>query len=295
MVLSDELFEKGKSSKEVCTIIDDDYVLVTKSAPVVDKDIDEYVDNIKRAKKSGINIAAILDYRFIPGTTIYFDSNNISFSRGVFLEERAKGVSLSSYYLYYDSLKDDNINELAIQYLNSLEEYVREIEKRSNGSQQVYDKFVIDCIKVKKYGIEIDPKPLNFFYDEDNGFTIIDVISKRDNSSMVSPYFPKFIFGIVYGYGRPVVMVDCNFFQGIPKEYSDRLRKAYQVIDAKIVAALRKAKVKENDIRVAIEGEANKYTTLDDIVEICDIETRLSELIGKNKSKLNDSFMLTIN
>ena len=91
MTLTDKLFDIGVNSNQICTILDDDYVLVTKSTPISDDRLDEYIDNIRKAKDSGINIASILDYRLIPDTTNCYGST--CYSKGVFLEERAKGVS----------------------------------------------------------------------------------------------------------------------------------------------------------------------------------------------------------
>ncbi len=296
MVLTEELYDIGKNSKEVCTIIDDDYVLVTKSMPVTDEKIDDYIEAIRKAKKSGINIATILDYRIIPGTTSSYCNGTINYSKGVFLEERAKGKSLEGYCLYYDSNKDSDIENFAISYIKKLDEYTKEMERRATGKQEYYDKLVSDCLRVKKFGIEIDPKPLNFFYEENVGFTIIDVIADYGNNlGSVSPYFARYIFGIVFGYGRPVAIVDSEIFKGIPKEYSSRLINAYQVIYDKIVLALRKAKISESYITKALNDSiVSEVGTLNMITELEDIETVLSSMVKKDKPKLTGTITVGI-
>ncbi len=294
MILTEELYNIGKDSKEICTIIDDDYVLVTKSMPVVDSKIKFYVNAIKKAKQSGINIASILDYKIIPGTTVNFSNDEYRFSKGVFLEDRAKGNSLGNYNLFFRSNRDNDISQFVISYMKSLDEYTLEIERRAVGPQEHFDKLVKDCLDVRKFGIEIDPKPLNFFYDSNVGYTIIDVIGYNDSSKIVSPYFTGYIFGIVYGYGKPVAMVDGDFFTGIPKEYSDRLRAAYKVLDTKIVRALRKYKIQNDYIQTFLAKRCEQYTHLDEIVEIEDMETMMNNLIKKEKAKPTASFTLSI-
>lgn len=65
MVLTDELFEKGKREIPVrgCLPIDENYVLIKKSMPCTDAELDGYIENIKKAHEAGINTPRILDYR----------------------------------------------------------------------------------------------------------------------------------------------------------------------------------------------------------------------------------------
>ena len=46
------------------------------------------------------------------------------------------------------------------------------IEKASEAKDGVYIKLVRDVMNLPKYNLEVDPKPLNFFFDEENGFSI---------------------------------------------------------------------------------------------------------------------------
>ena len=94
MKLNNELFELGKSSKEIFTPIDEKYGLVTKSMPVVDEDLSKYIKDIKDCNEAGINVARILDYRLIEGTTKSFYEEQFVYTKGVFLEDRAPGNTL---------------------------------------------------------------------------------------------------------------------------------------------------------------------------------------------------------
>ncbi len=175
MQLNDELFEIGKNSKGICTIVNDDYVLVSKTMPVTDDKLDWYIETLKQCKQDGINIATVVDYRMIPENCHKF-KDGVSYTKGVFLEERAKGVSLDSNSLYLDSKKNYNFSDVVVDYLRRIDYYISELERRSQASQEVYDKLVSDILGLLDHGLMIDPKPLNFFYREDAGFNIIDVI-----------------------------------------------------------------------------------------------------------------------
>ena len=182
MVLTDELFERGKNQKEKCTIINDDYVLLKKKMPCTDEELQTYINNIRKAKDSGINICSIVDYRLIDGTTSKYTTQgkDISYTAGVFIEDRAKGTT------------NDGL---------TCEEYISDLEKRASADQIIYDKFVQDYVGIFNFDLTPDPKPTNFFFDEKEGFSIIDVIDVKNTSNQ---YLARYIITAAFGYGIPV-------------------------------------------------------------------------------------------
>lgn len=203
MKLTDELYEIGKNSKDMCIYIDDDYVLLKKKMPIEDNKLDKYIALINKAHEHGVNIASILDYRLIDGTTTHGD-----YTTGVFLEERAKGLSSRKMSVMYLKTKENyDFNDITKEYLNEIETYLNELEEKNKGSQEVYNKLVKDCLELNNYGLTVDPKPLNFFYDNDKGYTIIDTITS-DKKEKDNIYFPRYIFSIVFGYHKTSLFID---------------------------------------------------------------------------------------
>lgn len=285
MLLTDELYNIGKNSKDICTIIDDKYVLVTKSMPVTDDMLNKYIGSIRKARKNGINIASILDYRFIPGTTNYYLNGVVKYTKGVFLEERAPGVCIEPSAIYLET-KEDYDSNIILQYLNNLEMCLVEVEKRAIAPQEFYDKLVKDCLDIEKYDLTIDPKPLNFFFDSNVGYTIIDVINgKNGRTNEITPYFSQYIFSIVYGYGRPFICLDFNCFYDMPMDYMKRFEEAYKILDAKIIKALRKHKINEEHIKIALERNLNRYSTLCGVTNLDELESLFIDRYKINNKK----------
>ena len=257
MILNDNLFNVGVNSNQICTILDDDYVLVTKSTPISDDRLDEYVDNIRKAKDSGINIASILDYRLIPGTTNCY--GDTCYSKGVFLEERAKGVSHDKNIFWLSPNSDYDIEVVIEHYFEKVKQYVEELENRASASVDCYRKFVEDCIKLHEFGLQIDPKPLNFFFDKNVGYTIIDVVDYKGELNTLPDGFAECLFEIVFGFGRSNLYVDLNNVSYLSKEYYDRLYNAGKILEAMLVKVLREYAVSEDIIKAAVYNNSFKY------------------------------------
>lgn len=259
MLLTDEMFEIGKNSKGICTILDEDYVLVSKCMPVTDDGLDRYIENMTMAKLSGINLATILDYRLIDGTTCCYGDKDICYSKGVFLEERAKGVSNDKKFYWLSLGGQYDFEEVTTNYLKKSLNYIEELEKRASVSIEFYEKFVEDCLHLGCFGLQIDPKPLNFFFDKSIGYTIIDVVQSQEIYSWLPDGFAECFFEIVFGFGRTSLFVDLVNMSFLPYEYYERLYNAAKKLEAMIVKVLRKYGVLEDIIRVAVARNANKY------------------------------------
>ena len=290
--MEDKLFELGKNSKKIFTPVNDELCLVTKTMPVEDERLAEYIEGMKKAREAGIKIAEVVDYRLIPETTRSYGAGAVHYTNGVFLERRAKGNSNSYSSLYINTARDNDITDTVKLYLNSLLEYVRIMTERASLPQKVFNKFVNDCIKMEDYGITIDPKPSNVFIDKEDGVTIIDPIPLNDNMRVAdSPHFSSYILAAFYGYGRPLLLINQVDYSVVTPEIKARLITAYAQLDSKISFALRKSGVNHDDIIKCLGDRVDKYVfrrvTKGDISEYI-LEGYFQEM-EKEKAVSNDT------
>ncbi len=275
MKLNDELYELGKNNIGICKVIDNDYVLITKKMPVPDKMLDSYILAINNARDAGINVCEISDYKLIEENSYAFDNERV-YSNGVFIERRAKG---NSFNFTHFELNNAEEKEVIKGYINSLEYYIDEIEKRSEASEKVYDKLIEDVFKLQDFGLEIDPKPLNFFYSKEEGYSIIDVIpvtkvSKRE-------FFPQNIKSIVFGYEVPRLYLDYNDISMMPLPLYDRYEKAKNILLAKIETSLLRHGFKEEELSDFERIRNEKNPEIVDYVDLIDyVENKKEEHKG---------------
>lgn len=285
MKLNDELYDIGKNSKNIFTDVNDEYCLVSKSMPVTDQELEKYVSAITRAKADGINIASIVDYRMIPGTTSTYNTNHgiITYTRGVFLEDKAKGVSLSCKHMAVSPNNEYDYNKLVLDYLRLVLDYIEELERRAVAPQDMYDKLVSDCLDLEDYGLTIDPKPLNFFFHPKYGFTLIDVLGLREDTERLSEnsYFPTYIYGIVLGIGPSTLTIKDTRYMGLPKEYQERMYNALNALEIKIKTALFNNGIKMDVIKANEDRNGYRFVNTYIDVEIEDMET---EIVDKVRS-----------
>lgn len=290
MKLNNELFELGKSSKEIFTPIDEKYCLVTKSMPVVDEELETYITNVNDCNAAGLNVARILDYKLIEGHTKSYYDGKYKYTKGVFLEDRAPGNTLEYGIMNIDTDKQQDLESIGKDYLSKVKHYVEELERRAVAPQEMYDKLVGDCLSVEEFDLMIDPRPLNFFFDSEKGFTIIDLITNNNGTKTARDRMVQLVFGIVYGYGSYDLMIDGISFEILPKEYLVSLVASYRKIDDKIVKALLRFRYIKDDItstlRELIIRYANDYSA-------CDSEEEFIELLKLefNSVKKEDNFV----
>ena len=276
MKLNNELFELGKSSKEIFTPIDDKYGLVTKSMPVVDEDLAKYIKDIKDCNEAGINVARILDYRLIEGATKSFYEEQFVYTKGVFLEDRAPGNTLEYGVISINSNEDIDFLSVGKDYLSKVKKYVEELERRAVAPQIMYDKLVSDCLALEDFDLMIDPRPLNFFFDSEKGFTIIDVLSNNNGTKTAKDRMVQLIFGIVYGYGSYDLTIDGVSLEILPKDYLVRLMASYRKIDQKIVKALLRFSYPKEDIKSTLRDLIIRYAN---DYAACESEEEFIELL----------------
>ncbi len=283
MKLTDELYERGKSQKSICSVIDDDYVLLHKKMPCSDQDLDKYIKSILDAKKEGIKMSGVTDYRLIPGTTHTFGS--ISYTSGVFIEERAKGISCpENPCTYLSAKKEYDYDAVANDYLTSLTQYIEMLEYKNSSPQGTYDKLVSDITSIINYGICIDPKPTNFFYDKKEGYTIIDPIPINKYANDME-YYPHYVMTIVFGYGCPYISGN-DTKRLIPEDLLIRLKNAQTALINKIILALKKNNFDDKNIKDGVSETLNLNSTNIEVVDRNDLSRCIQEMHAKQKSLL---------
>jgi len=283
MLLTDELFERGINQKEICSVIDDNYVLLHKTMPCSDEELTEYINNMKKAKKNGIDLSCITDYKLQSGATHTF--GKIAYTKGVFIEERAKGITHDGNTdTYLRPNKEYNYEEVARKYLYDLTSYIEKLEYFALGTQEMYDKFVSDYVNFSKYNIVIDPKPTNFFFDKDIGFTIIDPIPKHNGYKDDIEYFPSYIAGAVFGYGCPYVSAEKSR-RFITMDLLIRLNNATMNIVNKLTTALRKNNLNEEDIQKGIQRFTGRIGYNTEVIDINDLSDCIKYLHTNEQEK----------
>ena len=287
MKLTDELYELGFKMypKESSLSVDELYVLSIKRMVASDDYLNVFFENIKKAKITGINIASIIDYRLIPNSSYRDENSKKKYSAVMLLMDRVKGNKFELDCLDFDYVLSSNLSYEIDKYLKLINEYIQELEKRANANQDVYDKLVRDCLELTNFELEIDPTPSNYYFDENVGFTITNVVPKMNNIDLkTSKSFVNYIYFIVYGYGAPVIYIDKIFYKKIPQDYLYRLLKCYEEIDEKLTKALKKYGFYKYFID-SIFGELNsKYHRT--ILDSAEYESIKNDLVQFNKIDL---------
>lgn len=261
MKLTNEMIDLAIKSNKKCTYLNEDYVLLYKSMPVEDNKLNDYINALNKLKDKGVNISNVLDYKLIEGQTHSF-SNGLSYTKGVFLESRAKGKCIGvKNDIDLKTNEEYDFIDVSNSYLKVLNDYLYELEKRSKASQSVYDKLVSDYISFNEYGLEPDPKPLNFFFDKDLGYTIIDVIPS--NAQVVDKKNLGYVLCLViFGYGLPKLSINYNNLFVIPSIYKERLNNVIEVIEEKLIESLLKNGISKNYIMDSLSNYMSRFNDI---------------------------------
>ena len=230
--LTPEIIKQAIQNGRIFMPYDNENIILYKRFTVRDEFVAEYVQSINRLADEGINTPRIKDYKILSEPSAY------GYSKYVILEEKAKGNNFDykeDTYLSISETKPD-FEKTSIIYLQRLDEYINEISLRADAPIEHYLKLVTDYIYITNQGLQIDPKPLNFFFDKDIGFTFIDINGR--GKSDLKMYLPRYIFGCVLGYGIPSLSIGITHYNYIDQERLNRLKEAYNNIITKISAVL---------------------------------------------------------
>ena len=280
-IINEEIIKHVTKNNKKCTILNDDYVILYKSMEVPDDQLDDYFEKIKQAQASGINIPKVVEYKLL-------NESVENASKGTFIEERAKGCNLNIRGLIFRSNQEYNLKSIISLYLEKVEAYLEEIEKRASASQEIYNKFLSDFINLHKFGLKPDPNSLNYFFDSKIGYTIIDPYPNESNIINEKELF-KYIMNDIYGVGRPTILIKKDKLEGfyyLPEQLKTRLDSASTLLNKKISKAFRQAGYSENYILNNLELNKQRFRTEDESMEFSDLIRLLEDQIqNKQQSK----------
>lgn len=290
-MLTDDMIKLAVDNGKKCIIYNDDYVLLYKSMPVTDDRLDGYISKLNLLNDCGVNVSNIVEYKLVGPSSKF---NIGSYTRGVFLEKRAKGSCIGDIKNINIS-NDEEVEKSIDYYLENINKYLVELENRSNASSDVYDKLISDYLNVYKVGLSIDPKPLNFFYDQSIGFTIIDLIDVESKGIKFElELISRFMYIIIFGYNFPRLSYNYNNLNIVPKNLLDKFNNIMDKIDDKLIKSLLKVGVDKNLISNAMLENREKYSNLigvDNFKEIVyEKINEIKNIKNDNKESLNFTF-----
>ncbi len=168
---------KGKNSNDYYV---GDYAIVEtrqmnlRNVSVVDSDLkylDMIIDTLMKLLLDGVKVKPILGYSF---------DENSSDNSGYIIQERAKGEEVYDYAILLDfyvfsQTEEDRDKVASKKYLLNRTKTISEVP------QEHYDKFMEDTISLLRNHMLVDFfGKSNFFYDENEGFQFIDIMSHDD-------------------------------------------------------------------------------------------------------------------
>ena len=286
MKLNEEMKNKAISSRKIFTPYDDNHILLLKPFTCKNNEIDDYISRINDLKQKGIKTAGILDYERI----YRIDTD---YPTCVILEEKAPGRNINPYSMNVSLEKADiNFEQISAEYIYALKDYINEINLRASAPQEVYDKFVEDFLYITSEGFQIDPKPLNFFFDPKEGFTFIDI---NANGPTDLSYLPKYILGGILGYGLPSLRINWERRCYITPSMYNIIETAMKQIIEKVSNSL----VKKGYSKEKIESDSlewlNQLKHFIMIGDIGDISVKLSEDFASIKTKEEEKSKVSSN
>lgn len=264
--LTQDIIDHIIESNQKCTIIDDKAILY-KSFDVKDEEIDSYISKINSLNEMGINTPAILDYQIV-------STSKYGYSKAVILEEKALGRNLEAKNFFLNYNEEIDFEKVALDYIKSFDDYLNEVELRANAPQEYYDKFASDYIRIFDNGLVIDPKPLNFYFSKEKGFTFIDINGGGKDDL---EFFPRYILGASLGYGVPSLTIGTNTCNYIDNERLSRLKESYAHIINKVAASLSKFGYPKDSVLNSAINWTNQINKIMPIEDILDLSNVLSE------------------
>ena len=216
-------------------VLDDEHCIVKKTMNVDDEELDHYVKNLSLAKEKGVNVVRIAGYSVI-------DKKK---SMGYYVLDRCIGTTYNNESIIKINRFDDLADKIA-EYFRYNKMYLKELEKRSNASQEQFTKLVSDLIQLHLLGINADTT----VYNKENGFTIRDTIYPIKSNTYHTIVMQ--VLDAIFGKGRPMFYMRDTYFECLTKVYVDEYVSLYEKIIPKIMIALHKNGVHTDYINKAI-------------------------------------------
>lgn len=245
---------------------------------VRDEKLTDYLERIKLAQESGINIPKVIDYKLLT-------SSVGNASKGIFIEERAKGNVLNIRGIILKSTEEYDFKNIISLYLEKVTNYLEELEKRANAPQEYYHKFLADFIRLHEFGLKPDPNSLNYLFDSSNGYTIIDPYP-NESKTLNSKELFRFIMNDIYGVGRPSILIKkekLEPFYYLTESLKERLDSASNLLNQKIAIAFKQAGYSEEYILNSLEQNKKRFITEEESFEIKELEEKLQEQFYNKK------------
>lgn len=228
-MITADILKKVKESKKLYHVyIQDEYFYMIKFGNYEDE-----IEKTKRLHNKGVNYNG-------PISQIQIDQNKY------LLEEYlAKGNSFERIPKEFRYMASSSSSEVYQRYCMFFSKYLDEIKKRANADQSQYNKLFDDLSEMYQENLGLDVCSLgNLFYDEVNGFTIIDAypgnpLPDRDE-----------LIRMIIGFIPSIECLDnFQYFDStVPDIYAEELKKSLEDIIQKIDISFRwKENGKETD------------------------------------------------
>ena len=256
---------------------------------------------IEKYIADGIQIAPILEYQVDPNAKIssYGEGENKrSYQDGWTLQQRAVGSEIyKSWHRNTDISSLENIESQFTDYLNNLNDYTTTLKKFANIPQEQLDRFIHGYLALAtRAELMVDSsKPTNFFYDEQAGFTFIDLNmqSKNVNKEYLSPQWTaNYIIMLLIPFLPSIEFYQENFRRQGVRDHVQGLMPTTTHNDIttslnEILNKLRIGFANNNVDSVSVETEVSKRLESFEALRQLPQYSNEQELFGIIKQKLN--------
>ncbi len=233
--INSEKREQVKAGGNKKCFVFDEYVLLYGSFK--EEELQQEMRIAKELQILGVPLIPTLEYRVV------LPPNEIGYSRGYMLQQRAKGN-----WLYSWGMKEN--------------EYEQRLSEIGELGQEKIDKFVSDWMKIIEAGLQVDPsKAENFFYDNGN-ITFIDLNLRKVPINFQYAFLE--VAEVLMGLGlkskkysdklcKIIKKVSRSFMkQGVPlKDISEIITTRWNYIlnEAQIISIMQDLMVEQNDVK----------------------------------------------
>ncbi|MGN1337458.1 MAG: hypothetical protein ACI4WW_03185 [Candidatus Coprovivens sp.] len=187
-----------------------------------------------------------------------------------------------------------NFSELAIQYINCVDNYIMQLKERSLASQEVYNKLVCDLIEVYKNGCRVDESVGRYSFDSELGFIIENPEEKQ--GSIYDSQFIRNINACVFSNGIPELYVEFSSRNYVSFEQKNELIIAARLIEYKIMTALKINGFSDELICLEMEKNRDKYDRYLRTINLNDLGLYISEFYNEvitNERKREEEIKLS--
>lgn len=283
-----------RGGNSICYFFADKILLY---GPINITHIDRLMTIINETKEKGINLVPILDYK-VDDTKPITTFRGYQIQTGWTLQEKAKGKEMYQSFPYFTINREEDISSQYSEYKNSVIEYYNSLKKVANASQDQINKFVSDYETLEQSELLIDPsKPSNFFYDEEQGFSFIDINKRNLNTQRSNKTMMEILTILIPRMSRLTLKSNQSKKMKtedlilIPKEIISQMQDDLMLLLGKYMVAFRDKGYTQEQISSAIQNIIHTINNIKDNPGYNDeqaIEKILNTLEEINKSSINE-------